>query len=177
MKPYYGDTREPENVEVRDLSDEIRRVVRTKLLNPKWIDGMKEHGYKGASDIMKRVTRVYGWSASTQEVDNWIFNEIADTFVNDQEMRQFFEQNNPYALEEIARRLLEANQRSLWDADPRVLDELKKNYLEIESWMEEQTGSGDYQGGNVDVVAPGDNAFWGSAIADLLGKVHAKHAR
>jgi cobaltochelatase CobN len=177
VKPYYGDTREPENVEVRELSDEIRRVVRTRLLNPKWIDGMKEHGYKGASDIMKRVTRVYGWSASTQEVDDWIFNDIADTFVNNREMRQFFEENNPHALEEISRRLLEANQRSLWDADPRVLDELKKNYLEIESWMEDRAGSGDYQGGNVDVIAPDDNFLWGSQMKDLLEKVHAKHSR
>jgi cobaltochelatase CobN len=177
VKPYYGDTREPENVEVRDLSDEIRRVVRTKLLNPKWIDGMKVHGYKGASDIMKRVTRVYGWSASTQEVDDWIFNDIADTFVNNEEMRQFFEQNNPHALEEIARRLLEASQRSLWEADPRVLDELRKNYLEIESWMEEQSGQGDFQGGSVDIVTMEDNALWGSAMKDILGKVHAKHSR
>nr|WP_319376589.1 cobaltochelatase subunit CobN [uncultured Methanoregula sp.] len=177
VKPYYGDTREPENVEVRDLADEIRRVVRTKLLNPKWIDGMKDHGYKGASDIMKRVTRVYGWSASTQEVDDWIFNEIADTFVNSGEMREFFEENNPHALEEIARRLLEASQRSLWDADPHVLDELKKNYLEIESWMEDQSGQGDFQGGNVDIVTPDDNALWGSAMKDLMDKVHAKHSR
>jgi len=177
VKPYYGDTREPENVEVRDLADEIRRVVRTKLLNPKWIEGMKVHGYKGASDIMKRVTRVYGWSASTQEVDDWIFNDIADAFVNDVEMREFFGQNNPHALEEIARRLLEANQRSLWDADPRVLEDLKKNYLEIESWMEDQSGQGDYQGGNVDIVTRDDNALWGSAMKDLMEKVHAKHSR
>nr|WP_292547343.1 cobaltochelatase subunit CobN [Methanoregula sp.] len=177
VKPYYGDTREPGNVEVRDLSDEIRRVVRTKLLNPKWIYGMKDHGYKGASDIMKRVTRVYGWSASTQEVDDWIFNDIADTFVNNEEMRDFFEQNNPHALEEIARRLLEAHTRSLWDADPRVLDELKKNYLEIESWMEDQSGQGDYQGGNVDIVTMDDNPLWGDGLKDILGKVHAKHQR
>lgn len=177
VRPYFGDTREPENVEVRDLSDEIRRVVRTKLLNPKWIEGMKEHGYKGASDIMKRVTRVYGWSASTQEVDDWIFNDIADTFVNNEEMREFFGQNNPHALEEIARRLLEAHQRSLWDADPATLDALRKNYLEIESWMEDMTGTGDFQGGNVDVVAPDDNPLWGDAMKGILEKVHAKNRR
>ena len=157
VKPYYGDTREPESVEVRDLADELRRVVRTRLLNPKWIEGMKEHGYRGASDIMKRVTRVYGWSASTQEVDNWIFDDIATTFVNNDEMRNFFEKNNPYALEEISRRLLEADRRGLWDADPRVLDDLKKNYLEIESWMEDLSGEGEYQGGNVDIVTLQDD--------------------
>jgi cobaltochelatase CobN len=175
VRPYYGDTREPEGVDVRDLSDEIRRVVRTKLLNPKWIDGMKVHGYKGASDIMKRVTRVYGWSASTREVDNWIFNDIADTFVNNEEMRQFFEQNNPHALEEIARRLLEAQQRGLWDADEKVLEDLKSHYLEIESWMEDQISGGDYQGGNVDVVTAQDIPGWNDAMKDLMAKVHAKH--
>ncbi|MFA5221803.1 MAG: cobaltochelatase subunit CobN [Methanoregula sp.] len=177
VKPYYGDTREPEHVEVRDLSDEIRRVVRTKLLNPKWIEGMKVHGYKGASDIMKRVTRVYGWSASTQEVDNWIFDDIATTFVNNKEMRGFFEKNNPHALEEITRRLLEANQRSLWDADPVVLEDLKKNYLEIESWMEDQVGGGDFQGGNVDVFTQEDITGWRATMKESMAKVHAKYRK
>ncbi|MEN6609780.1 MAG: cobaltochelatase subunit CobN [Methanoregulaceae archaeon] len=175
VKPYYGDTREPEHVEVRDLADEIRRVVRTKLLNPKWIEGMKEHGYKGAADIMKRVTRVYGWEASTQEVDDWIFDDIAETFVNNEEMRVFFEENNPYALEEIARRLLEAQQRGLWDADKHVLENLKNNYLEVESWMEDQMGEGDYQGGSVNVITPDDVAGWGDSVTDIMAKVHAKH--
>jgi len=177
VKPYYGDTREPENVGVRDLADELRRVVRTKLLNPKWIDGMKEHGYKGASDIMKRVTRVYGWEASTQEVDDWIFDDIAGTFVNNDEMRQFFEENNPHALEEIARRLLEAEQRGLWNADEEVLDELKRNYLEIESWMEDQISGGEYQGGDVDVVTAQDIPGWNDSMKDLMAKVREKHHR
>jgi len=177
VKPYYGDTREPEHVEVRDLADEIRRVVRTKLLNPKWIDGMKVHGYKGAADMMKRITRVYGWEASTQEVDDWIFDDIAKSFVNDEEMRNFFEKENPYALEEIARRLLEAEQRGLWDANEQVLEELKENYLEIESWMEDLAGEGDYQGGNVDIITKDDIASWGDSMDGLLGKVHAKRPR
>lgn len=177
VKPYYGDTREPEHVEVRDLSDEIRRVVRTKLLNPAWIEGMKAHGYKGASDIMKRVTRVYGWSASTQEVDTWIFNEIAATFVNNKEMREFFEKANPHALEEITRRLLEANRRNLWDADQQVLSDLKKNYLEIESWMEEQVSGGDFQGGNIDVFTPEDIPVWEDSVKESLADVHAKYRK
>ncbi len=177
VKPYYGDTREPEQVEVRDLADELRRVVRTKLLNPKWIDGMKEHGYKGAADIMKRVVRVYGWEAATQEVDDWIFNDIAETFVNDAEMREFFEQNNPFALEEIARRLIEAEQRGLWDADEQVLEDLKNNYLQIESWMEDQVGEGDYQGGSVDIFTQEDIAAWGDSNKDIMAKVREKHPR
>jgi len=177
VKAYYGDTREPEHVEVRDLGDEIRRVVRTKLLNPKWIEGMKEHGYKGAADMMKRIGRVYGWEASTQEVDDWIFDDIAETFVNNDEMREFFEENNPYALEEIARRLLEAEQRGLWDADEDVLEDLKKNYLEIESWMEDLVTEGDFQGGSIDIMTSRDIDIWGAPMEDLLAKVHHRPKR
>lgn len=86
VKTYYGDTREPEHVEVRDMADEVRRVVRTKLLNPQWIEGMKRHGYKGAGDISKRVGRVYGWEATTQEVDDWIFDDITKTFILDKKI-------------------------------------------------------------------------------------------
>ncbi|MFB3764478.1 MAG: cobaltochelatase subunit CobN, partial [Methanotrichaceae archaeon] len=134
---YYGDTRDADHVEVRTLADEVRRVVRTKLLNPKWIEGMKRHGYKGAGDISKRVGRVYGWETTTQEVDDWIFDDIAKAFIMDEENRKFFEENNPWAMEEMARRLIEAEQRGLWKADPEVLNALKSTYLEIEGWMEE----------------------------------------
>ncbi|MDD1728755.1 MAG: cobaltochelatase subunit CobN, partial [Methanospirillum sp.] len=174
VKPYYGDTREPEHIEVRDLSDELRRVVRAKLLNPRWIEGMKKHGYKGAGDIMRRVTHIYGWEASTEEVDDWIFDDIAETFVNDDEMRQFFEENNPYALEEIARRLLEAEQRGLWNADQDVLESLKNNYLQIESWMEEKIGEGDYQGGSVDIYTRNDVEIWGNSIKEIMANVQEK---
>jgi len=128
--------------------------VRTKLLNPKWIEGMKRHGYRGAGDISKRIGRVYGWEATTQEVDDWIFDDIARTFVLDAEMRKFFEENNPWALEEVGRRLLEAYERGLWDADEEVIEGLKSAYLDMEGWIEEKMGDvkGEFQGGAIDVV-------------------------
>ena len=81
------------------------------------------------------------------------FDDITRTFVLDDEMRQFFEENNPYALEEIGRRLLEAAEGGLWDADPEVLDGLKDTYLEMEGWIEGRMGDvkGDFQGGSIDV--------------------------
>jgi len=150
---YYGDTRDTKRVEVRSLADEVRRVVRSKLLNPKWIEGMKRHGYKGAGDISKRIGRVYGWEATTQEVDDWIFDDIAKTFVLDAEMRKFFEENNPWALEEVGRRLLEAYERGLWNADEEVVEGLKSAYLEMEGWIEEKMGEvkGEFQGGAIGV--------------------------
>jgi cobaltochelatase CobN len=110
---------------------------------------MKQHSYKSAGDISKRVGRVYGWEATTQEVDDWIFDDIAKTFIMDEENRKFFQENNPWAMEEMGRRLLEAEQRGLWKADPEVLDALKNLYLEIEGWMEERMGDvgGEFQGG------------------------------
>ncbi|MGM9570724.1 MAG: cobaltochelatase subunit CobN, partial [bacterium] len=176
VKTYYGDTREPEHVEVRSLADEVRRIVRTKLLNPKWIEGQKEHGYKGAGDISKRIGRVYGWEATTQEVDDWIFDDITKTFMLDEENRKFFEENNPWALEEIGRRLLEANQRGLWEADPEVLEGLKETYLEVEGWLEEKMGDveGEFQGGSIDILTTEEVADWGAKMAEVRAKLEQK---
>lgn len=173
VKTYYGDTREPEHVEVRTLAEEIRRVVRTKLLNPKWIEGQKRHGYKGAGDISKRIGRVFGWEATTQEVDDWIFDDITRTFVLNEENRRFFKEHNPWALEEIARRLLEAHQRGLWKAEPEVLEGLKEYYLEIEGWLEEKMGEvkGDFQGGAIDILTAEEVADWGAKMREIKEKL------
>lgn len=175
VRVYYGDTREPEHVEVRTLADEVRRVVRTKLLNPKWIEGQKRHGYKGAGDISKRVGRVYGWEATTHEVDDWIFDDITKTFILDDENREFFEEHNPWAMEEIARRLLEAYQRGLWDADPEVIDGLKEYYLDIEGWIEERMGEvkGDFQGGAIDILTHEEVADWGAKMQEIKAKLES----
>ncbi len=169
VKNYYGDTRDPEHVAVRDLADEIKRVVRTRLLNPRWIEGMKQHGYKGAGDISKRVGRVYGWEATTGEVDDWVFDDIAKTFLLDDENRKFFQENNPWALEEIGRRLLEAYERGLWQADEDVLEELKDRYLETEGWIEEKMDgvTGEFQGGGVDVLTADDVGDWSRHLDDV----------
>lgn len=154
VKAYYGDTRETKAVEVRDLSEEIDRVVKGKLLNPKWIEGQKRHGYTGASEISELVGRVYGWDATTDEVDDRLFDGITETFVLDEENRKFFEENNPYALEEIERRLIEAYERNLWETDDEMIEQLKESYLETEGWIEEGMVdvNGGYQGGSIDIV-------------------------
>lgn len=170
VKNYYGDTRNPDSVEVRDLADEIRRVVRAKLLNPKWIEGLKRHGYKGAGDISKRIGRVYGWEATTGEVDDWIFDDIARTFLLNEENRKFFEEHNPWAMEEIARRLIEAKERGLWNPADDVEEKLKSLYLEIEGWIEERLGEtkGDFQGGSIDIVTAEEVQFWKERMEELL---------
>lgn len=154
VEAYYGDTRTPSNIEIRTLAAELRRVVTTKLLNPTWIEGMKKHGYKGAGDIAKRIGTVYGWEASTGEVDDRIFNEITKTFMLNKENRSFFERENPYALEEIGRRLLEAQTRGLWIPDSEIAQDLREAYLETEGWLEDKISSttGEIQGGGINIM-------------------------
>ena len=153
VRTYYGDSREANNVEVRTMAEELSRVVDAKLLNPKWIEGQKRHGYKGAGDISKRIGRVYGWQATTNEVGDWVFDEIARTYVENQENFSFFKENNPWAMEEIERRLLEANERGLWKPAEGLLNTLQENYVELEGVLEESSGdgSGSFQGGSVDI--------------------------
>jgi len=169
VKNYYGDTREPSAVEVRSLSDEIGRVVRGKLLNPKWIEGMKRHGYRGAGDISKRIGRVYGWEAATGDVDDKIFDDITETFIADKENREFFEKHNPWALEEAARRLIEAEARGLWNADPEMLNTLRDTYLDIEGWLEDRMGDieGEFQGGSIDIIDADEVEGWQEDIEKI----------
>ncbi|HOP40917.1 MAG TPA: cobaltochelatase subunit CobN, partial [Geobacteraceae bacterium] len=162
IRNYYGDTREQGEVSVRTLEEEVRRVARGKILNPAWIEGMKEHGYKGAGEISKRVGRLYGWQATAQAVDGAVFDDIARTFLMDRENREFFEEHNPWALEEMGRRLLEAAQRDLWQPAEDVRDELMNRYLEIEGWIEERMDDvwGEFQGGSIDIFTAGDVPAW-----------------
>lgn len=171
VKVYYGDTREPDHVYVHDIADEVRRVTRSKILNPKWIEAMKKAGYNGAAAISTRTEHLMGWQASTGEVDGWIFDEISKTFVLNEEMKDFFQDKNPYAFEELTRRLLETNQRGLWDADPEILEGLKNTYLEVESWLEDEVGEGDHQGGSVDIITAREVDAWGDSIRKIAERV------
>jgi cobaltochelatase CobN len=171
IQNYYGDTREQDRVSVRTLTEEMRRITRGKLLNPKWIEGMKEHGYKGAAEISKRVGRVYGWQATAKAVDDSVFDDITRTFMMNEENRKFFEENNPWALEEMARRLMEAVERNLWDPAPDVREALREIYIEIEGWIEERMGDirGEFQGGSIDIMTKEDVAGWKKKMEEILG--------
>jgi len=136
-KVLIGDTRNPEVAKIVDGREEVERVVRKTLLNPDWVEGMKMHGYKGAGDVMKRIVNLYGWQVTARIVDDWMFDEIANRFVLNDEMRKWFMENNPYAIEEIARRLLEAFKRGLWNADEGMIEQIEEAYAEIEGYLED----------------------------------------
>ncbi len=171
VKNYYGDTRDQGEVSVRTLTEEIRRIARAKILNPIWIKGMKEHGYKGAGEISSRIGRLYGWQATAKAVDGSVFDDAARTFMMNEENRKFFEENNPWALEEIARRLIEAVERDLWSPAPDVRAALKDIYVEIEGWIEERMGDvqGEFQGGSIDIVTSDEVEGWKKKMQEVLG--------
>lgn len=107
-------------------------------------------------------------------MDDWIFDELTDKFVLNQEMNDFFKENNPYALEEISRRLLEANSRGLWNCKDEILGKLQYSYIETESWLEEEAGEGEFQGGSVDVIDFNDILDWGNEINNITKKINKR---
>ena len=126
-----------EAIKTESIEHAIRRGVRTRLLNPRWINAMLEHDYHGAQKIRDRVEYELGLAATTGAVDNWIWSETADRYVFDEEMRRRLAENNPWATAEIIKRLFEANKRGYWEATEEELEKLKQAYLEAEGWIEE----------------------------------------
>jgi len=168
------DTKDVTYTEVRDAKDEIERAVRAKLLNPKWISEMKKHGYRGASEFSKKILHLYGWSATAKVVDKWVFDEIAKTYALDEDMRRWFEENNVWALEEIARRLLEAAERGLWKADEELLRQLKEVYAEVEGILEDDiSGESEVQGSNITWFSPEEVERWKDKLANVAAAWNA----
>jgi cobaltochelatase CobN len=141
---FAGDSSDPRRVRVRTVAEEARHLFRARVLNPKYIAGMKRHGFKGAGDLSRMVDYIFGWDATAQVIEGWMYRALAERYLFDPEMRQWFAKVNPWALGNIAARLLEAVARGLWDPAPEVLEGIKEVYLEMEGWIEERLG--DVQG-------------------------------
>jgi len=138
-KGYFGDTQNPDRASVRDLKEEVLRVFRSRVVNPKWLDSIKKHGYKGGLELTTTVDYIFGYDATAKVVDDWMYQQIAETYALDKEIQQFFEKNNPWALHAIAERLLEAAQREMWDAPAETLQALQTLYLQSETILEERS--------------------------------------
>ena len=111
---YHNDHSRPERPVIRTLDEEIGRVVRSRVVNPKWIDGIKRHGYKGAFEMAATVDYLFAFAATTRAVRDHHFELVHQAFLEDEETRAFIEEHNPAALVEIAERLNEAIERGLW---------------------------------------------------------------
>ncbi|MFN0069989.1 MAG: cobaltochelatase subunit CobN, partial [Chloroflexota bacterium] len=134
---YFGDSANPAAPSVRDLADEARRVFRTRVVNPKWIASVQRHGYKGAFEMAATMDYLFGYDATAQVVEDWMYERVAQAYVLDSQTRQFFEEKNPWALRSIIERLFEAADRGLWENPPAEITEaMRQIYLETEANLE-----------------------------------------
>jgi magnesium chelatase subunit H len=124
------------NAQVRTLSETVRLDARTKLLNPKWYEGMLNHGYEGVRELSKRLVNTMGWSATADAVDNWVYEDVNTTFVKDEEMCRRLMNLNPNSFRKIVGTLLEVNGRGYWETSEDNLDRLRELYQEVEDRIE-----------------------------------------
>jgi magnesium chelatase subunit H len=124
------------NAQVRSLSETVRLDARTKLLNPKFIEGMLATGYEGTREITKRLRNTLGWSATAGEVDNFVYEDANDVFINDEDMQKRLLETNPNAFRDMVTTFLEANGRGYWDTDEENIERLQELYQEAEDRIE-----------------------------------------
>ncbi len=136
---YVGDGSNPKNTKIRSTKEELRFVVRSKALNPKFINGLKEHGYRGAAELANIVEYTMAWGATSDVAEDWMYEGLADKYIMDDDIREWMKDVNPYAAMNILDRLSEAVDRGLWDAPEEYLEKIKELYMEIEERIEELT--------------------------------------
>jgi magnesium chelatase subunit H len=123
-------------VKIRSLEETVRLETRAKTLNPKWYEGMLKHGFRGVAEIENHVSNTFGWSATADAVDDWIYSEVANTFVFDESMLERLRELNPHSAHSLVRRLLEANGRGYWETDQDVLEKLQEIMRDLEDQLE-----------------------------------------
>ncbi|MFT3815327.1 MAG: cobaltochelatase subunit CobN [Acidovorax sp.] len=133
---YHGDHGNPQSAKVRSLAEEIGRVVRARVTNPKWIAGAMRHGYKGAFEMAATVDYLFGFDATTQLVSDTHYALVTQAYVQDDAVRQFLREQNPQALSDIVNRLLEAIDRGMWEQPGDLHDALLAQMLAQEEFME-----------------------------------------
>jgi len=135
---YSGDSSDPDRVKTRSTAEETKHIFRARILNPKWIESMQRHGYKGAGDMSRMVDIAFGWDATAEVLEDWMYEALASKYALDEKMQEWLKDVNPHALMNIAERLLEAIDREMWDATEEMREELRQIYLEVEGMLEDE---------------------------------------
>jgi cobaltochelatase CobN len=138
---YHADHSNPAAPRVRPLTEEIARVIRSRVVNPKWIDGVKRHGYKGAAEIAATVDYLFGYDATARVISDHQYALVTDAYLNDDATRTFLHQHNPHALHSVCERLLEAIERGLWQAPGAYQEQIEAHLLASEQRIEERSSS------------------------------------
>ncbi len=129
---YFGDNSQPDTPRIRTLKQELARVVRARAANPKWIEGMKRHGYKGAFELAATIDYLFAFDATSELVDDHQYALLTDAYLMDRDTRDFIQQHNPGALQDIIERLLESQQRGLWQEPGEYREALENLLLDSE---------------------------------------------
>ena len=136
-RQYHGDSSDPSRMRVRDLREEVRRVFRSRAVNPKWIAGMMRHGYKGGFEMAATTDYLFGYDATADVAEDWMYEGIARAYALDPEVQAFLREKNPWALMGIIRRLFEAAQRDMWEHPPDdLMAELRRLHWELDAYLE-----------------------------------------
>ena len=136
---WFGDHSRAARPRLHRLEREFDKVLRSRVLNPRWIEAMRDHGYKGGFEMAASLDYLFAYDASTGRVPDWGYGAICDQWLGDQSVRDFLEQSNPWALRDMAERLLEAHNRGLWEgAQKNQLEQLRQLVLESESLIEQR---------------------------------------
>jgi magnesium chelatase subunit H len=133
---YLSDALSPE-AKIRSLEETVRLETRAKTLNPKWYEGMLKHGFRGVAEIESHISNTFGWSATADAVDDWVYTEVAQTFVLDQQMLDRLQELNPHSALSLVRRLLEAQGRGFWAAEEEMLERLRDIFERLTSQSDE----------------------------------------
>jgi magnesium chelatase subunit H len=121
---------------VRTLNEQVSLETRSRMLNPKWYEGMLKHGYEGVRQLESHLTNTVGWSATTGQVEPWVYQHLTQTFILDPEMRERLMKLNPASSAKVASRLLEASERNYWKPEPSVLETLRRVANDFEDRLE-----------------------------------------
>lgn len=139
---YFGDNSIPANPKVRLLREEIARVYRSRVVNPKWIESVMRHGYKGAFEMAATVDYLFAYDATARCVEDFMYQGVAEAYLFDEKVQQFIQEKNPWALRDMAERLLEANQRGLWQSvGQETLEKLRELVHQAEGIVERMSGN------------------------------------
>nr|WP_290228480.1 cobaltochelatase subunit CobN [Trichocoleus desertorum] len=134
---YFGDHSLPQNPKIRKLQEEIARVYRSRVVNPKWLEGVMRHGYKGAFEMAATLDYLFAYDATAHCVENHMYQGVANAYLLDEKVQAFVQEKNPWALRDMAERLLEAHQRGLWEqVKPETIDQLRAIAHEAEAAIE-----------------------------------------
>ena len=131
-----GDSSDPSSLKLRSLAEEGKFIYRSRVLNPKWLEGLKRHGYRGVQEVSNLVEFSFGWDSTSGIMEDWMYQAVTDRFVLDEDNRQWIQENNPEALRQITSRLLEAAERGMWNADDETVEALRSIFVDNDAALE-----------------------------------------